>query len=139
MGSRGVLGVGSCVNDAYLIDYRTAQWCAARGRRRLLPGRSAAGMKSGGNVNEEFERIVVRAYLMDRPGSMRLSTVADPICGSDEILVATEAVSVCSTDISYFRGHLFRTRGRSFQVTSMLAKLSRSVRHWPARSASANG
>lgn len=48
----------------------------------------------------------MRAYLMDEPGAIRLSTVADPICRSDEILVATEAVSVCSTDISYFRGHL---------------------------------
>lgn len=49
----------------------------------------------------------MRAYMMDRPGALRLSTVADPTYGDDEILVATEAVSVCSTDISYFRGHLF--------------------------------
>lgn len=44
---------------------------------------------------------------MDGPGELRLSSVPDPACSSDEILVATEAVSVCSTDISYFRGHLF--------------------------------
>lgn len=48
----------------------------------------------------------MRAYMMDRPGVVGLSTVADPVCGQNEILVATEAVSVCSTDISYFRGHL---------------------------------
>ena len=49
----------------------------------------------------------MRAYVMDSPGSLRLSTIPDPNCRQDEILVATEAVSVCSTDISYFRGHLF--------------------------------
>jgi L-iditol 2-dehydrogenase/threonine 3-dehydrogenase len=29
-----------------------------------------------------------------------------PECGPDEILMRTEAVSICSTDVSYFRGHL---------------------------------
>ncbi|EID52806.1 theronine dehydrogenase-like Zn-dependent dehydrogenase [Saccharomonospora xinjiangensis XJ-54] len=53
--------------------------------------------------------LVVRAYVMDGPGRIRLSTVDDPVCGPDEILLATEAVSVCSTDISYFKGHLFPT------------------------------
>lgn len=44
---------------------------------------------------------------MEGPGQLRLGAVPDPTCGPDEILVATEAVSVCSTDISYYRGHLF--------------------------------
>lgn len=49
----------------------------------------------------------MRAYVMDGPGEIRLASLPDPACGPDEILVATEAVSVCSTDVSYFRGHLF--------------------------------
>jgi L-iditol 2-dehydrogenase/threonine 3-dehydrogenase len=49
----------------------------------------------------------MHAYTMNETGKLRLAHVADPTYGRDEILVATEAVSVCSTDISYFRGHLF--------------------------------
>ncbi|MFC6085924.1 zinc-dependent alcohol dehydrogenase [Sphaerisporangium aureirubrum] len=30
----------------------------------------------------------------------------EPVCGPDEVLMRTEAVSICSTDVSYFRGHL---------------------------------
>ena len=48
----------------------------------------------------------MRAYLMTGPGEIGLAEVADPLCKSDQILVATEAVSICSTDVSYFRGHL---------------------------------
>jgi len=48
----------------------------------------------------------LRAYLMTGPGEIALAEVADPLCKSDQILVATEAVSICSTDVSYFRGHL---------------------------------
>jgi L-gulonate 5-dehydrogenase len=48
----------------------------------------------------------LRAYLMTGPGEIGLADVADPLCKSDQILVATEAVSICSTDVSYFRGHL---------------------------------
>jgi threonine dehydrogenase-like Zn-dependent dehydrogenase len=48
----------------------------------------------------------VYAYLMNGPGQLVLGRVADPFCGEDEIVLQTEAVSVCSTDVSYFRGHL---------------------------------
>ncbi|HEV2778655.1 MAG TPA: medium chain dehydrogenase/reductase family protein [Actinophytocola sp.] len=54
----------------------------------------------------------------------------DPICGPDEILMRTEAVSICSTDVSYYRGHLFPARwpivpgheyvGRVVQIGSRL-------------------
>lgn len=47
------------------------------------------------------------AYLMTSPGHIERATVPDPVCQSDEILLSTEAVSICSTDVSYFRGHLF--------------------------------
>lgn len=46
------------------------------------------------------------AYLMHGPGVLSLSSVADPTCREDEIVLRTEAVSICSTDVSYFRGHL---------------------------------
>lgn len=49
----------------------------------------------------------MHAYLLSAPGQLSLGTVPDPSCGSDEVTLRTEAVSVCSTDISYFRGHLF--------------------------------
>lgn len=49
----------------------------------------------------------MQAYLMHGPNDLRHGVVPDPSCGPDEILVATEAVSVCSTDVSYYRGHLF--------------------------------
>ncbi|MGW3043651.1 zinc-dependent alcohol dehydrogenase [Kitasatospora sp. NPDC001159] len=47
------------------------------------------------------------AYLMPAPGFIERATVPDPVCQPDEILMSTEAVSICSTDVSYFRGHLF--------------------------------
>lgn len=47
------------------------------------------------------------AYLMTSPGHIERATVPDPVCQPDEILMSTEAVSICSTDVSYFRGHLF--------------------------------
>ncbi|MGW7259112.1 zinc-dependent alcohol dehydrogenase [Streptomyces sp. NPDC054834] len=47
------------------------------------------------------------AYLMNAPGELERAIVPDPECGPDEILLRTEAVSICSTDVSYFRGHLF--------------------------------
>ncbi|MER6913599.1 zinc-binding dehydrogenase [Streptomyces sp. NPDC000594] len=49
----------------------------------------------------------MRAYLLSAPGRLSLETVPDPRCGPDEVTLRTEAVSICSTDISYFRGHLF--------------------------------
>lgn len=45
-------------------------------------------------------------HMMTAPGELALSTVPDPVCGPDEIVMRTEAVSICSTDVSYFRGHL---------------------------------
>lgn len=47
------------------------------------------------------------AYLMTAPGSIERTKIPDPVCQQDEILMSTEAVSICSTDVSYFRGHLF--------------------------------
>ncbi|MFF5860733.1 zinc-binding dehydrogenase [Streptomyces sp. NPDC012751] len=49
----------------------------------------------------------MRAYLMSGPGHLALGEVPDPVCGPDEVILRTEAVSICSTDVSYFRGHLF--------------------------------
>ncbi|WP_051965543.1 zinc-dependent alcohol dehydrogenase [Kitasatospora mediocidica] len=45
-------------------------------------------------------------YEMARPGSLRIKESAVPSCGADEALLQTEAVSICSTDVSYHRGHL---------------------------------
>ncbi|MFJ2903424.1 MULTISPECIES: zinc-binding dehydrogenase [unclassified Streptomyces] len=44
---------------------------------------------------------------MTAPGHIERAEVPDPGCQPDEILMSTEAVSICSTDVSYFRGHLF--------------------------------
>ncbi|MGH4031214.1 zinc-dependent alcohol dehydrogenase [Actinomycetota bacterium Odt1-20B] len=44
---------------------------------------------------------------MTAPGEIVRSQVPDLKCQSDEVLLETEAVSICSTDVSYFRGHLF--------------------------------
>lgn len=49
----------------------------------------------------------LHAYLMTAPGEIVRSQVPDPVCQPDEVLLETEAVSICSTDVSYFRGHLF--------------------------------
>ncbi|KUJ65672.1 alcohol dehydrogenase [Streptomyces albus subsp. albus] len=49
----------------------------------------------------------MHAYLMNAPGDITRTAVPDPECRPDEILMQTEAVSICSTDVSYFRGHLF--------------------------------
>ncbi|MGW7571801.1 alcohol dehydrogenase catalytic domain-containing protein, partial [Streptomyces tendae] len=49
----------------------------------------------------------MRAYVLSAPGKLGLESVSDPRCGPDEVTLRTEAVSICSTDISYFRGHLF--------------------------------
>ncbi|MFJ9821088.1 zinc-binding dehydrogenase [Streptomyces sp. NPDC101151] len=43
---------------------------------------------------------------MAQPGSLYLGKSAEPSCGADEVLLQTEAVSICSTDVSYYRGHL---------------------------------
>jgi threonine dehydrogenase-like Zn-dependent dehydrogenase len=48
----------------------------------------------------------VRAYVMDGVGRLRLSSLPDPPGGPEEVVLETESVSVCSTDVSYFRGQL---------------------------------
>ncbi|MEU3607820.1 alcohol dehydrogenase catalytic domain-containing protein [Streptomyces sp. NPDC035033] len=48
----------------------------------------------------------MHAYVLSGPGQIGLETVPDPQCGPDEVTLRTEAVSICSTDVSYFRGHL---------------------------------
>ena len=48
----------------------------------------------------------MRAYLMTGPGEIGLAAVAHPLCKADQILVATEAASICSTDVLHFRGPL---------------------------------
>ncbi|HEX5740997.1 MAG TPA: zinc-binding dehydrogenase [Pilimelia sp.] len=72
-------------------------------------------------------------YVMSAPGELVQAEVADPVCGPDEVLLQTEAVSVCSTDISYFRGHLVPEQwpivpgheyvGRAVEVGKRLAGL----------------
>lgn len=49
----------------------------------------------------------MQAYVMYGPGVLESTEQPEPIYGEDEILLRTEAVSICSTDVSYFRGHLF--------------------------------
>lgn len=49
----------------------------------------------------------MRAFVMRGPGLLETDEVPDPVIGRDEILLRTETVSLCSTDVSYFRGHLF--------------------------------
>ncbi|MEU7280056.1 alcohol dehydrogenase catalytic domain-containing protein [Streptomyces sp. NPDC045431] len=46
------------------------------------------------------------AYVMTGPGAIARERLDDPVCAPDEVVLRTEAVSVCSTDISYYRGHL---------------------------------
>lgn len=48
----------------------------------------------------------MQAYCMTSPGVIASNIVPDPRPGPRELLLQTEAVSLCSTDISYFRGHL---------------------------------
>jgi threonine dehydrogenase-like Zn-dependent dehydrogenase len=48
----------------------------------------------------------LRAYVLPGPGQIELADVAEPACWPDQVVLETEAVSICSTDISYFRGHL---------------------------------
>ncbi|PWK80697.1 L-iditol 2-dehydrogenase/threonine 3-dehydrogenase [Lentzea atacamensis] len=48
----------------------------------------------------------MRAYQIAAPGLIELVEAPDPRPGHDEVLLRSEAVSICSTDVSYFRGHL---------------------------------
>lgn len=52
----------------------------------------------------------MRAVVMHNPGLVSIEEYPEPICGVDEVLMQTEAVSICSTDVSYFRGHLYPER-----------------------------
>lgn len=49
----------------------------------------------------------MRAYVIRGPGVLEPSEQRDPVHGDNEVLLRTELVSICSTDASYFRGHLF--------------------------------
>jgi threonine dehydrogenase-like Zn-dependent dehydrogenase len=52
----------------------------------------------------------MRAIVMRNPGHVSIEERPDPVCGFDEVLMQTEAVSICSTDVSYFKGHLHPER-----------------------------
>src|SRR3954467_11756736 len=52
----------------------------------------------------------MQAYVMRGPGQLELCEQPEPQLGPDEITLRTVSVSICSTDISYFRGHLFPDR-----------------------------
>jgi threonine dehydrogenase-like Zn-dependent dehydrogenase len=48
----------------------------------------------------------MKAWVLHAPGELEYTTVDDPRPTDDEIVLETEAVSVCSTDVSVFRGHI---------------------------------
>jgi L-gulonate 5-dehydrogenase len=48
----------------------------------------------------------VLAYELSSVNRLSMAEYPDPECGAEDILLQTEAVTVCSTDVSYFRGHL---------------------------------
>ncbi|MEU4235653.1 alcohol dehydrogenase catalytic domain-containing protein [Nonomuraea sp. NPDC026600] len=52
----------------------------------------------------------MRSYFLHEAGRLSMADVPDPECGAEEIILETEAVSICSTDVSYFRGHLVPER-----------------------------
>jgi threonine dehydrogenase-like Zn-dependent dehydrogenase len=49
---------------------------------------------------------VVHSYILQDVEMLGRATTVDPVCGADDAILKIEAVSVCSTDISYYRGHL---------------------------------
>lgn len=49
----------------------------------------------------------MNAYTLNAPGSLSLEDVPEPDLDDDGVLLRTESCSICSTDVSYFRGHLF--------------------------------
>ncbi|WP_378742247.1 zinc-binding dehydrogenase [Nocardia brasiliensis] len=48
----------------------------------------------------------MHAYTMVAPGVIEPCELPMPTCGDDEVLLRTEAVTICSTDVSYYRAHL---------------------------------
>lgn len=48
----------------------------------------------------------VLAYELSNVNRLSMVDYPNPECGVDGIVVETEAVTICSTDVSYFRGHL---------------------------------
>jgi threonine dehydrogenase-like Zn-dependent dehydrogenase len=48
----------------------------------------------------------VHSYILQDVEMLGCATTVDPVCGADDAILKIEAVSVCSTDISYYRGHL---------------------------------
>ncbi|MFI6045780.1 zinc-binding dehydrogenase [Nocardia sp. NPDC051321] len=48
----------------------------------------------------------MHAYTMMAPGVIEPAELPIPNCGPDEVLLRTEAVTICSTDVSYYRAHL---------------------------------
>ncbi|MGB9279904.1 MAG: alcohol dehydrogenase catalytic domain-containing protein [Pseudonocardiaceae bacterium] len=48
----------------------------------------------------------MKSYILQDIEVLGRATIDDPVCGEDDVLLKTEAVSLCSTDISYYRGHL---------------------------------
>lgn len=48
----------------------------------------------------------MRAYSIPKPGMIEAVELAVPTCCPDGVLLRTEAVSICSTDVSYYRNHL---------------------------------
>lgn len=51
----------------------------------------------------------MRAYQLRGVSDLALAEVRDPACGDHEVVLRTDSVSICSTDVSYFRGHLTPT------------------------------
>src|SRR5260370_30529921 len=70
-----------------------------------MPETASDASITGASIHR-LRSTLLRAYLMSGPGEIDLVEKPDPLCKSDQILVETEAVSICSTDVSYFRGHL---------------------------------
>lgn len=52
----------------------------------------------------------MKALELQSPALLRLSEIAIPKVADDGILLRTKAVSICSTDISYFHGNLYPNR-----------------------------
>jgi threonine dehydrogenase-like Zn-dependent dehydrogenase len=48
----------------------------------------------------------MEGYLLRQVGLLDRSRVPEPVCADRGVILKTEAVSLCSTDVSYYRGHL---------------------------------
>jgi L-iditol 2-dehydrogenase/threonine 3-dehydrogenase len=47
---------------------------------------------------------MMECYVIDRPGSLRRGAQARPSVGPGQVLIETEAVTICATDVAYWRG-----------------------------------